>query len=165
MYKNNIINQLLLKWHSSLRSENMGRGGRRNFFWQTHEVTSAELKMSECQHSQISGGQRLTQFEGWLSGRWRQVWRQIYFRSVLTFSVTSAFKHFSAALVRRSDATKYLSWVFFSPAVRLQYSQIYRTLSPITPPRCRIYLHSCFEASGEHSCISSVSLLPATVYI
>lgn len=83
-------------------------------------------KISELQHSQISRGQWNTELAGW-----------ICFRS---FSVTSAFKHFSTQCKTKPQQNGYLVFVQnLFPAARIHCSLIYRTVTipPITSPRCR----------------------------
>lgn len=72
---------------------------------------------------------------------------------------------------RRSNTTKYLSWGFFwtssscsKVTTQSDLQNCYSYFS-YNPSRAQKAPHSCFEASKEHSCISSVSALPATVYV
>ncbi len=145
--------------------------------WQSWKGVHKGEKISECQHSQISRGGAKS-YRVCRLGLWSMMsaletntgFVSFPLFSVLTFSATSALKHFFRPV--RDEATQqyiYLGFLLnFSPAVRLQCSLIYRTgysYFSYYAPRVQNVPHSCFEASKEHSCISTVSVLPATVYV
>lgn len=182
MYKNNIIKQLLLKRHSSLHSKKKKKHEGTVFLtrpWNLGDSGRAKREFTrrrKCQYSQISRGQRVAEFAGWLSEVWRQIRKQTL---DLFYFLYSSFSHFQwhprlntfHPRARQSTKTKYLSRVFFLNfclQIVLQCSLIYRTsysYSSYKPCRMQSIPHSCFQASTEHSCISTVSVLPATVYV
>lgn len=139
-------------------------------------MTVRRAESRKCQLSQISQRQRDSESVGWVFEIWRQFWRRtpdlFYFRY-------SPFSHFLWQLrwntfpphARRSNTTKYLSWGFFwtssscsKVTTQSDLQNCYSYFS-YNPSRAQKAPHSCFEASKEHSCISSVSALPATVYV
>lgn len=133
-------------------------------------------KMSECQLSQISWRQRVTEFAGCVSEVWRQVFsRQTDFRFLAVTPLT-LFKRFSTPNARQSNTTTktniYLAFLqnFVACSEDTFAVSCYRTVTarpiPAIPsPGWRIYLTAAFKAFKNHSWISTALSLPATVHV
>lgn len=120
-----------------------------------------------------SVGGNASESAGRASEMWRQIWRLdlFYFRS-------SPFSHFLWHLCFTtftphagwSNTSECLSWLpseLSAHSKVTMQSELQSAYRHFSENSCRVQNipHSCFEASKEHSCISSVSVLPATVYI
>lgn len=177
LYKNNIIKQLLLKWHSSLHSKNMKEHFLRYKPWKLGDSGRVEMEFTqsrECQHSQISQGAK--SYTVCRLGLWSMTSDLETDAGFVLFALISHFLwhvRFNTfpPHARRSNTAKYLSWVSSEiPCLQLvvQFSLIYRTSSryfSYNPFWVQNIPHTCFEASKECSCISTVSVLPAIVYV
>ena len=114
------------------------------------------VRMSECQHSQISRVQGVTELAGWIFSR------SFFFLLFLKINFFFGW-HLSFPSTAKQGNNKKCMLVFFKSfpcsEVRNCYRYFSYDLSQVKVP------YSLFEVSKEHRCISVVSVLPATVYV
>lgn len=131
--------------------------------WNLGDSGRAEREFTrrrKCQHSQISRGQRVAEFAGWLS----EVWRQIQTPDLFYFHCSPS-SHFLWHLLfntfpphaRRSTATKYLSQVSSEPpACSWGYNAVW-----FAEPVTSYFSHNPSRVHNTpHSCLQSTAVFP-----